>query len=168
MPNKLHSLALLFCLTACSASSHADLFQKRPEIGLRPQLNGLNVAYHSKSNVQFVKLFVINHEDFNIICDAQFESGPVKKSTRERVVDPGKATEFRFNYGRHTGSAYIRFICIPENNPQITDETVKEGESTEPKDPPVQEESLNYLPHNESVQEDPMNFQPDNEREAGQ
>lgn len=109
--------ALLLCLAVNSQAS--ILGSTPPAHSVSPELNGLNVTYLVKKDLIKIKLYVINHETFEVLCDAQYSSGPERQDAPEKIIPPnGKADKFWFNYGRHSDSIVIRLICVnPDNIP---------------------------------------------------
>lgn len=83
-----------------------------PPHSLSPALNGLNIATMVKKDRAKIMLFVINHEKFPVLCDAQYRSGPQKKDTAAIVIAADKADAFKFSYGRSGDDVLLQLICI--------------------------------------------------------
>ena len=78
-----------------------------------PELNGLNINYLTKTDRIKISLYVVNHEPFPVLCDAQYQSGPDKQEVIEKTIPgQGKADSFKVHYGRRSESIILRLQCI--------------------------------------------------------
>jgi len=83
-----------------------------PPHSLSPTLNGLNISSMVKKDRVKIMLYVVNHEAFPVVCDAQYSSGPEKQDAADITFPPGKADVFRFNYGRNGDKVLLELICV--------------------------------------------------------
>ena len=83
-----------------------------PPHSLVPTLSGLNISTFVKKDRVKIVLYVINHEKYPVLCDAEYISGPDKQNTAEKILQPDKADEFRFTYGRNGDDIQLFLQCI--------------------------------------------------------
>jgi hypothetical protein len=86
--------------------------EEPPPHSLSPTLNGLNIATLVKKDRAKLMLYVINHEKFPVLCDAQYKSGPEKSDQPQITIPAGKADFFKFNYGRHGDDILLELVCV--------------------------------------------------------
>lgn len=101
------ALPLLLISTAVLAMPEAP-----PPHSLSPILNGLNISTMVKKDRAKLTLYVINHEHFPVVCDAQYKSGPEKLDHPQITIPADKADFFKFNYGRHGDNIILQLICV--------------------------------------------------------
>ena len=82
-----------------------------PGSSVSTKLHHLNVTYHVKKNKLRITLYVINHESFPILCDAQYRSGPDKKNKPEKILKAGEVIPFIFYYDREKTFIHLALIC---------------------------------------------------------
>lgn len=74
---------------------------------------GLNIRYYVRATPIRITLNVINHDSKEVICDAQYRSGPQTYDTKEINITAGEADSFVFRYGRKTEKVKLLLHCIP-------------------------------------------------------
>lgn len=89
-----------------------------PTYSVSPVFNGLNVTYYVKADTFKIALYVINHETYPVICDANYSSGPDKQNKAEETINPEKGTVFKFTYGRRSNHVLLRVICVKPGSPE--------------------------------------------------
>lgn len=89
-----------------------------PTYSVSPTFNGMNVTYYVKADTFKISLYVINHETYPIICDANYSSGPDKQNKSEETLDPEKGAVFKFTYGRRSTHVLLRVICVKPGSPE--------------------------------------------------
>lgn len=106
------------CLLASTAS--LAMPDAPPSHSFSPTLNGLNIATLVKKDRVKITLYVVNHETFPVLCDAQYSSGPEKQDAPEITLPANKADAFKFVYGRRGDSVSLNLICInPDKKPSV-------------------------------------------------
>lgn len=109
--------SLIFLLWLLTTAKCLAMPEPPPPHSLSPVLNGLNIATYIKKDRVKIMLYVINHEAFPVLCDAQFSSGQDKQEATEINIPADKADVFRFTYGRLGDSILLNLICIdPSKN----------------------------------------------------
>lgn len=115
---RLYLSTLLFLLLA-SGTAHA-MPEEPPPHSLSPQLSGLNISTYVKKDPIKIVLYVINHEKFEVLCDAQYRSGPDTQDLPEITIPAGKADAFRFTFGRRSESVLLNLICVDPRKQHTT------------------------------------------------
>lgn len=115
-------LLALPCLLVATASF--ALPEVAPPHSLLPDLNGLNISTMVKKDRVKITLYVVNHEAFPVVCDAQYISGPEKQDVGEITLPAGKADAFKFGYGRHGDDVLLSLICIDPNKKSSTENPI--------------------------------------------
>jgi hypothetical protein len=114
---------LLFLLIGILASSKSlALIDAPPPHSLSPNLNGLNISTMVKKDRVKIMLYVVNHESFPVVCDAQYRSGPEKQDVPQITLPSGKADVFKFGYGRNGDKVLLDLICIDPGQKTLTDD----------------------------------------------
>jgi len=113
-----HLFTLLFALAAAQALA---IPAPAPPHTLSSTLNGLNVATMVKKDRVKITLYVINHEKFPVICDAQYRSGQEKQDVPQITLPANKADTFRFTYGRRGDNVALQLICIDPGKTTLTE-----------------------------------------------
>jgi len=97
---------------ALSSRSHAGFDDPIPSYSIDPSLNGLNIAYFVKQDKVKATLYLVNHEKYAVICDAEYTSGPEKKRAHDQTIPTEKAVSFAFDYGRRASEIHLAIVCI--------------------------------------------------------
>jgi len=119
---QLFSLLLLLASTQTLAVPAPE-----PTHSLSPTLNGLNISTMVKKDRVKIMIYVVNHEPFPVLCDAQYRSGQEKLDVPEITFPAGKADVFRFAYGRRGDHVVLRLICIDPGKDALTEESSDES-----------------------------------------
>lgn len=83
-----------------------------PPYQVRPILNGLDVKHFTKADRIKLKLYVLNNEKLDILCDAKYKGGPDQYDAKEQTIKPGKAAIFKFSYGRAVKDVVVTYVCV--------------------------------------------------------
>ncbi len=131
----LTKLALTLLCLGMSSLGHG--FDEPPNYSVNSIQNGLNVSHFVKRDRLKISLYLVNHETFPIVCDAQYTSGPDKQDAKDKTLKADKAVAFKFRYGRNTNTVKLTYICIDpaaesgeDNNDEQTKGDNKEVEKT--------------------------------------
>lgn len=97
-----------------------------PSYSISPSLNGLNISYFAKQDQVKINLYLVNHERFPVLCDAEYSGGPDKVDTPEQTVATDRAVEFRFPYPKAADNVVIQLICKKPDNTSDADTDTQE------------------------------------------
>jgi len=143
----------IFLTIVCLLASLA-VRAEGPSHEVFPQLNALAVNYHIESNEIRSILYVTNHEEFDILCDASLYTDKQEKSKgTETIIHPHKTGAFTFKHRVSIERVKIYLVCeaTPEaRKNQTSDDSVKSYQagkmvSPEPVKATVKEENLDAI-----------------------